>query len=442
MGGNGVPVVDELLDGLPSHRGPQERLAALRMRPYVLLGALFTLLLLLPEVALISVRHETFPRIQQLLWPKGLGSWRDERLDEGVIAANLGVPLEHVYTTEQVLAAILRWGAIHDMRAEGAPIAAIPLGSTTLLVKPRAPLAFIWGPLGAYVLLLRRREKLHGELAGQEERKNEEMRAINETKIRELTAINRKMSDMQQKVLSAQKLASIGRLAATLAHEIRNPLTVIQSASGVIRDELQEESPAREAADLIQEEVVRLNRIITDLLNFSSPKPPRVTAHDVNDLIGGWVSRLEEELARKRVSIVFRPGNVTEAQLDPDQFYQVFLNIVWNARDAVMEVGGGLIEIGTAMEGATSVVVDIHDNGPGMSPVTLQQITEPFYTTKTKGTGLGLPVVVQLMEGMGGRFRVESQLEEGTRIYLGLQAAAPAENPATVRGTNQSEGTT
>lgn len=432
--------LEALLDGLPSHRDPQERLAALRARPYVLLGVLFTLLLLIPEVALISVRHETFPRIQQLLWPKGLGSWRDERLDEGVIAANLGVRLDQVYTTEQVLAAIVRWGAIHNVRAEGSPIASIPLGGTTLLLKPRAPLAFVWGPLAAYVLFIRRRESLQAALAGHEERKNEEMRAINESKIRELTAINRKLSDMQQKVLSAQKLASIGRLSATLAHEIRNPLTVIQSATGVIRDDLPEDSPGREAAELIQEEIVRLNRIITDLLNFSSPKPPRVTPHDLNDLISGWVARIEEELARKRVAIVFRPGNIAEANLDPDQFYQVFLNIVWNARDALMEQGGGLIEVGTAMDGAGLVVVDIHDNGPGMSPVTLQQITEPFYTTKTKGTGLGLPVVVQLMEGMGGRFRAESQLEEGTRIFLVLQSVPAAETPAPVPASTQTGG--
>ncbi len=436
MGGLRIPEVDELLEGLPSHRAPQEGLAALRGRPYVLLGVLFTLLLLVPEVALISAHHATYPRIQQLLWPKGLGSWRDERLDEGVIAANLGVPLAQVYTTEQVLASVVRWGEIHNVRAEGSPIAAIPLGATTLLVKPRAPLAFVWGPLAAYVLFLRRRERLQAALAWQEERKNQEMRAINETKIRELTAINRKLSDMQQKVLTAQKLASIGRLAATLAHEIRNPLTVIQSATGVIRDDLAEDSPAREAVDLIQEEILRLNRIITDLLNFSNPKPPRVAPHDLNDLIAGWVSRLEEDLARKRITIVFRPGNIAEANIDPDQFYQVFLNIVWNARDAVLEQGGGMIEVGTAMEGTAAVVVDIHDNGPGMSPVTLQQITEPFYTTKTKGTGLGLPVVVQLMEGMGGRFRAESQLEEGTRIFLHLQAAPPQEGaPATAAAT-------
>ena len=421
--------LEALLAGLPSPRDPHERLAAHRPRPYVLLALMFSLLLLLPELGIVSIREESFPRIQQLLEPKNIMSWRRDRMDESMISANLGMPLEDIYTTEQVLATAMRWVALHDMRMNGAPIMNIPFGRTTIQVKPHAPMALLIGPILSYVLFIRRRERLQAEVAQSEEQKNEQMRALNESKIDELTAANRKLSDMQLKVLSAQKLASIGRLSATLAHEIRNPLTVIQSASSVIRDDLPEDSAGAEAVELIHQEIARLNRIITDLLNFANPKPPRITPHALNDLIREWVDRITEEMSRRKVSIFFRPGEVPEALLDSDQFYQVFLNIVWNARDAVLEQGGGLIDVTTLLDASGMVAVEVRDNGPGMTPVVMQQITEPFYTTKTKGTGLGLSVVQQLMEGMGGRLRFESAPEEGTRVFLLIQPVAASGSP-------------
>lgn len=418
-----------LLDGLPSHREPQEKLAAHRAPRYVLLAILFSLLIALPDLAIVSLREETFPRLQRLLEPKNIFSWSRDRMDEQVISANLGMPMEAIYRTEQVLAAVMRWCEIQNRRVVGTPILKVPLGTVTLLVMPHAPFAFVWGSLLSYALFMRRRERLQSEVADLELRRNEEMRAMNDAKIVELTRANRKLSDMQAKVLAAQKLASIGRLSATLAHEIRNPLTVIQNAVGVIEDELEEGSPELEAVDLINQEILRLNRIITDLLNFANPKPPRLEAHSINELLDTWIPRLDQELARKSVTIKMHQAfGLDDVLIDSDQLYQVVINVIWNARDAVQEQGGGVIEVSTFAETEVSVCVEVRDNGPGMTPVVLQQIMEPFYTTKTKGTGLGLSVVAQLIEGMGARMRIDSQPEEGTTVRLSLPTVATQES--------------
>lgn len=417
-----------LLDGLPSHREPQEKLAAHRAPRYVLLAILFSLLIALPDLAIVSLREETFPRLQRLLEPKNIFSWSRDRMDEQVISANLGMPMEAIYRTEQVLAAVMRWCEIQNRRVVGTPILKVPLGTVTLLVMPHAPFAFVWGSLLSYALFMRRRERLQSEVADLELRRNEEMRAMNDAKIVELTRANRKLSDMQAKVLAAQKLASIGRLSATLAHEIRNPLTVIQNAVGVIEDELKEGSPELEAVDLINQEILRLNRIITDLLNFANPKPPRLEAHSINELLDTWIPRLDQELARKDVTIKMRQAfGLDDVVIDSDQLYQVVINVIWNARDAVQGQGGGVIEVSTFAETEVTVCVEVRDNGPGMTPVVLQQIMEPFYTTKTKGTGLGLSVVAQLIEGMGARMRIDSQPEEGTVVRLSLPTVATPE---------------
>jgi signal transduction histidine kinase len=421
-----------LLDGLPSHREPQDRLAAHRSFRYVLLAILFSLLIALPDLAIVSIREETFPRLQRLLEPKNIFSWSRDRMDEQVISANLGKPMEDIFRTEQVLAAVMRWCEIQNRRVVGTPILKVPLGTVTLLVMPHAPFSFVWGSLFSYALFMRRRERLQSEVAEMELRRNEEMRAMNDAKIVELTTANRKLSDMQAKVLAAQKLASIGRLSATLAHEIRNPLTVIQNAVGVIGDELAKDSPEFEAVDLINQEILRLNRIITDLLNFANPKPPRLEANSINELLDTWIPRLEQELGRKEVIIKMKQAfGLDEVLVDSDQLYQVVINVIWNARDAVQnQEGGGVIEVSTFAETDVSVCVEVRDNGPGMTPVVLQQITEPFYTTKTKGTGLGLSVVAQLIEGMGARLRIDSQPEEGTVVRISLRTVAAPEGAA------------
>lgn len=395
--------------------------------PYFLWGMLLAIVFALPDVTIDRSARSGRPLIQELAEPSDLLTWRRPRVGEREWAARLDVGLDDVLATERVLNRLYSrpegtgWGRPGGFAFE--------LGGLRIAVHPRALLAAVWAAVVAYSLHMRRRLGHKDALIAEERRKRDDLRATRDAKIEELTRINKKMNQMQAKLVTAEKLASIGRLSATLAHEIRNPLTIIQTSAGLIADENARETPTGQAAEIIAQEVRRLNGIITDLLNFARPKPPRLGRHSLNDTVHGFLTPLVEELARKRIDVAFIPGEIAEDVLiDPDQFYQVLLNTLWNARDAVLENGGGRIEILT-MHAGHYAQVEIRDSGPGMTPAVLSQVSEPFYTTKTQGTGLGIPVCIQLMEGMGGAWSVWSRPEEGCRVTLSVRTV-----PVSTRG--------
>ncbi len=255
---------------------------------------------------------------------------------------------------------------------------------------------------------------------------NEEL----EAKVAESRRVIDKLNTLQDKLVEAEKLASIGRLAATLAHEIRNPLTIIKSSTEIVADGAPEGSGAGAALAVIQEEVARMDRIISDLLNFARPKPPDVMVHNVKSLIRHWLPPVVEELEKDHVQLVPQFENFAgDVVVDADQLYQVFLNIVWNARDALAGVPRPHIFVRTEEAGPNFCRLTIQDTGAGMIPEMLQQVREPFFTTKTKGTGIGLSISVQLIEGMGGRLTIDSELEVGTTVALFLPRADSSARP-------------
>lgn len=251
------------------------------------------------------------------------------------------------------------------------------------------------------------------------------LNAEHQSKIEESTRIIEKMDHLQDKLVQSEKLASVGRLSATLAHEIRNPLSIIKSSMEIVEEEVPEESPSGAALSVIREETDRMDRIITDLLNFARPKEAKLEPTALKPLVRHWLPPVVEELERDRIQLVPQLEEFDgEVLIDPDQLYQVFLNIVWNARDAVSGQPNPhiFVRIAGGEDGHARLVV--RDTGVGMIPEVIQQIREPFFTTKTTGTGLGLPVSIQLMEGMKGSLEIESELEYGTTVTLRMRLAA------------------
>ena len=244
-----------------------------------------------------------------------------------------------------------------------------------------------------------------------------------ESRIGEISRILDHLNKLQDKLFEAEKLASIGRLSATLAHEIRNPLTIIKSSTDIIMDDLPVQSGSSSAVGLIRHEVDRMDRIITDLLNFARPKKPTFATHDLCTLVRHWLPPVVEELEKRGIQLVPQLDKTCgEVRVDADQLYQVFLNVVWNARDALAGVGNPHLFV-IVEDGGNYLNLIVQDTGPGMLREVLNQIREPFFTTKAQGTGLGIPVSVQLIEGMGGKFAVESELEFGTTVTLSLPRA-------------------
>jgi len=224
----------------------------------------------------------------------------------------------------------------------------------------------------------------------------------------------------------SQKLSSIGRLAAGVAHEINNPMMIINEDAGLMQDILDDsEDPKsfqeiRELAQSISRSVDRCREVTHRLLGFARRLEPKLETLILNNVLEEVVGFLEREARQREIDIRKQYDDGLPAILsDRGQLQQVFLNILSNALAAVSD--GGHITIKTFEEDRDSVVVIIQDNGAGMSEDTLKHIFEPFFTTKKEyGTGLGLPITYGIVNKLGGDLKAQSQEGKGTMftIYL------------------------
>ena len=242
---------------------------------------------------------------------------------------------------------------------------------------------------------------------------------------RALHVIQRQYEDLksnQQHLIQSEKLAVIGSLSASIAHEIRNPLGIMRSSSSLISEDLPEDHPSQKPLEFIRDEIDRLSNLIEGLLVFTKPKNPLLARADVNALLERSMSFMSPELRKRKIEIerVFDP-RLPEAYVDPDQIHQVFLGLILNSMQAVKE--GGKIKIRTELfkeagTGADRIRIMVSDSGAGIAPENLDKIFEPFFTTKQEGTGLGLAVARQIINGHGGRIAALSAPGEGATFDI------------------------
>ena len=259
------------------------------------------------------------------------------------------------------------------------------------------------------------------QLAGQD---NDEIGRLVQGFNSMVARLNQTQQELQQyhfrQMEHADRLASCGEMATGLAHEIKNPLAGIRGAIEVLTDDFPPEDPRREVMNQIQLQVNRMNKTITDLLYFGRPGKPEFSYADINSLLRQTLRFVEQHPEAKKVSQVeILASGLPPVWIDQKQIQQVILNIILNALQAM--ANGGELTVRTALvshPGKDWVQVDIRDTGPGISPEELGKIFTPFYTTKTQGTGLGLPICQQLLENNGGSLRVDSQLGEGASFIL------------------------
>lgn len=403
-------------------RATQHRTRVHRRR-YLILFLVLVAVLSATSIQVVHRNEPAFLRLQRL-YDK---PWFLQRLDptvddEAALADELGVSVEELRRTDQVLQRL-------RFRAESATIGpldwqvTLSLGAYFVIVRFQIVVNVIISALIAFLLYTWARDRASSRVIDEQNRQLRELSEENGRKFEEADRYLRELKQAQTKLVAAQKLASVGRMSATLAHEIRNPMTIIQSAAGMAAEDLTPGSAPHQAIEMIRGEIKRLDHIITELLNFARPKPSRLDTHDLNALIRNWSRPIGESLEAINIDLVFNLDEAIPAVVaDSDHLYQVFLNLIWNARDAVRDTAGGTIEVTTEVAGPNGVFLIVRDDGVGMDKETLQQVYEPFYTTKVHGTGLGLPVVQQLMEGMGGSVMVESEVGLGTTVHLVLQA--------------------
>lgn len=221
----------------------------------------------------------------------------------------------------------------------------------------------------------------------------------------------------QKAVERSEHLAAIGELAASIAHEVRNPLAGMKGALEVMRRRLKE-PPNQEVVDEVLRQIVRMEGLVRDLLSYARPRPLSPQHFNVAELLDQLLRscRDESDAAGITVRRTYDPGS-DHLYADPHQMEQVFINLLHNAIQA-MEAGGTLT-LSTRVEGA-DVVTTFQDTGKGIPAHVLPHVFTPFYTTKHRGSGLGLAIVKKIVEEHGGAIEIESEAGRGTTATVVL----------------------
>lgn len=240
----------------------------------------------------------------------------------------------------------------------------------------------------------------------------------------------REIEALKEAVERERHLASLGRLAAGVAHEVRNPLSSLKGFAQFLRSKFRPGSQEERYADIMIEEVERLDRVVEELLDFAKPVRPERRPVPANSLVDEALSLLSEDALFRSVEIVKKLGrDLPDVLVDPAQMRQALLNVLLNAMEAMEH--GGRLTVETALskaEGAEPFVsIGVTDTGAGMGEEELARLFEPFYTTKSGGTGLGLTIVTRLLEQNGGHVTVSSVKGEGSTFSMRLPLARPAE---------------
>jgi len=236
-------------------------------------------------------------------------------------------------------------------------------------------------------------------------------------------------------------LVSLGELAAGVAHEIRNPLAGIGTSAQVLRSRFAKDDERVKFADVILDEVGRLEKIIENLLLFARPKQPQLVRHDMRESVERTLNLLREQIGKQGVHIqILSDGEPPTVYVDPGQMSQVLLNLVLNAIHAMpsggeltlefstiskkMPVSGGRRKTDSAPEVPSRPVqflrIVIYDTGQGISRENLSKLFTPFFTTKSAGTGLGLSISQAIMREHGGSISITSTEGRGTKVTVDI----------------------
>ncbi|MCX6353646.1 MAG: ATP-binding protein [Candidatus Aureabacteria bacterium] len=227
---------------------------------------------------------------------------------------------------------------------------------------------------------------------------------------------------LEQKLFQSAKLAAIGTLAAGVAHEIRNPLGIMKTSADMIKRNSREGEQNHELAEFMMEEVDRLNRVVTQLLDFARPSTPNIEPCGMNSIFDRALALVGPQHRIQDIHIVRNYAAVLPPlAADREQLCQVFLNLIINAVQAMD--GSGSLTLATGKGEGETVWASVSDTGKGIDTEVLSTIFDPFFTTKEKGSGLGLTIAYRIVETHRGRLDVKSAPGKGTTVTVVIPAA-------------------
>jgi two-component system NtrC family sensor kinase len=226
--------------------------------------------------------------------------------------------------------------------------------------------------------------------------------------------------DIQKVMMQQDKMASIGRLAAGVAHEINNPLTTILTSAMLIQEDTDPEDPNYQELQTIADETLRCRKIVSSLLDFARQSKPVKKQHNLNDVVKECVVLTRKQAAFNDVTLEQSLGeDLPATNMDKDQLEQAIINLILNAIEVTDP--GGKVTINTKFVPETDTIeLEVSDSGKGISEKDMARIFDPFFTTKESGTGLGLAITHGIIEQHGGNIDVKSKLGQGTSFTVRL----------------------
>ncbi len=224
--------------------------------------------------------------------------------------------------------------------------------------------------------------------------------------------------ELESQLHQAERLAVLGQMVAGVSHEIKNPLGIIRSTAELLGEMPDASEPQKRLSGVIKEESTRLNQIVTEFLDFARPQVPNLRECQLEEIIQKNLTFIGPELEKKGILVHDNlNGRSLKLSGDPDLLYRAFLNILLNAIQSMED--GGAIEI-KVVEARNAYRIDIEDTGRGISEENVGKIFNPFFTTKERGSGLGLSIVKKIIEGHRGTIGIQSREGKGTKVRVQL----------------------
>lgn len=233
---------------------------------------------------------------------------------------------------------------------------------------------------------------------------------------RSFNQMNEQLGKMLDSRVDAERRGAMGNLAAGVAHEIRNPLTTLRTSIHALKNQEQDHEK-REIFELIGEEIIRIDSIVEEFLSYAKPHDPSIEDVPISEFLHSIEALVSGTLSEANIRWQVSGDQSLVLRVDPAQLRQVFMNVIINAIDAMSDQGSLSIEL---QHNNNRGIIRICDTGKGMDVQTLEKIKTPFFTTKVKGSGLGLSICVQLLEKNDGTLDVTSQPGQGTQVTLTL----------------------